>query len=387
MPKVHKTPLKLRPVISCINSYSSIFSTWLDFKMKELLQLFPSYIKNSTDLIKDLKAINLPKNAKLFTADASSMYTNIDTASGLQAFNNIFSTYENRISPTFPREFFLTVLELVMNNNLFTFGDSYWIQLQGTAMGTPAAPLYSIITYGFHENTRILNQYSSNLLYYKRYIDDIFGIWVDTPVNTWDNFKSDLDSFGLLRWNVENLTHSTTFLDLQIEISQGTIVTRTFQKELNLYLYIPPLSAHPHSCFKGFITGEIIRYWTQNSKTEDFISITTQFLNRLQLRGHCINELIPILQCAAASLDNKETASIRHKAKLQTKDTAFLHWVYHPKDITKNTLRNIYNNSLRGHDNFKDMRIAMSRPKNLKDILCKSSLPDVPGMNPSDFLT
>ncbi len=255
--------------------------------MKELLQLFPSYIKNSTDLIKDLKAINIPQNAKLFTADASSMYTDVDTASGLQVLNNIFSTYENRISPTFPREFFITVLELVMNNYIFTFGDSYWIQLQGTAMGKPATPLYSIITYGFHENTRILNQYSSNLLYYKRYIDDIFGIWVDTPVNTWDNFKSDLDSFGLLRWNVENLTHSTTFLDLQIEISQGTIVTRTFQKELNLYLYIPPLSAHPHSCFKGFITGEIIRYWTQNSKTEDFISITTQFLNRLQLRGHC----------------------------------------------------------------------------------------------------
>jgi len=208
--------------------------------MKELLQLFPSYIKNSTDLIKDLKAINLPKNAKLFTADASSMYTNIDTASGLQAFNNIFSTYENRISPTFPREFFLRALELVMNNNLFTFGDSYWIQLQGTAMGTPAAPLYSIITYGFHENNHILNQYSSNLFYYKRYIDDIFGIWVDTPLNTWNNFKSDLDSFGLLQWNVENLTHSTTFLDLQIEISQDTIVTKTFQKELNHYLYIPP---------------------------------------------------------------------------------------------------------------------------------------------------
>jgi hypothetical protein len=168
------------------------------------------------------------------------MYTNIDTATGLQALNNIFSTFENRISPTFPREFFLTVLELVMNNNIFTFGDSFWIQLQGTAMGTPTAPLYSIITYGFHENNHILNQYSSNLFYYKRYIDDIFGIWVDTPLNTWNNFKSDLDSFGLLQWNVENLTHSTTFLDLQIEISQDTIVTKTFQKELNHYLYIPP---------------------------------------------------------------------------------------------------------------------------------------------------
>jgi hypothetical protein len=87
-----------------------------------------------------------------------------------------------------------------------------------------------------------------------------------------------------------------------------------------------------------------------------------------------------------ASLDNKETASNRCKAKLQTEDTAFLHWVYHPRDITKNTLQNIYNNSLRGHDNFKDMRITMSRPKNLKDILCKSNLADVPGRNPSDFL-
>ena len=34
MPKVHKTPIKMRPVVSCINSFGSIFSTWLDLKMK-----------------------------------------------------------------------------------------------------------------------------------------------------------------------------------------------------------------------------------------------------------------------------------------------------------------------------------------------------------------
>jgi len=42
MPKVHKTPLQLRPVVSCINSFPLIFSTWLDFRMKELLHLIPS---------------------------------------------------------------------------------------------------------------------------------------------------------------------------------------------------------------------------------------------------------------------------------------------------------------------------------------------------------
>jgi hypothetical protein len=44
MPKVHKTPIKLRPMVSCINSFCSIFSTWLDFKMKSLLPLISSYI-------------------------------------------------------------------------------------------------------------------------------------------------------------------------------------------------------------------------------------------------------------------------------------------------------------------------------------------------------
>jgi hypothetical protein len=85
MPKVHKNPIKLRLVVSCINSFPSIFSTWLDFKMKELLRFIPSYINNSTELIKELKQLQLPPGARVFTADATSMYTNIDTVTGLQA--------------------------------------------------------------------------------------------------------------------------------------------------------------------------------------------------------------------------------------------------------------------------------------------------------------
>jgi len=53
--------------------------------MKSLLPLIPSYIKNSSDLIRELKMLHLPRSAKLFTADASSMYINIDSTSGIQA--------------------------------------------------------------------------------------------------------------------------------------------------------------------------------------------------------------------------------------------------------------------------------------------------------------
>ena len=103
MPKVHKNPLTFRPVVSCVNSFSSIFSNWLDYKMKDLLFLIPSYIKDSKHLLNEIKNLTLPPNAKLFTADATAMYTNIDIKSGIIAFEKLFDTYDNLIPKDFPR--------------------------------------------------------------------------------------------------------------------------------------------------------------------------------------------------------------------------------------------------------------------------------------------
>ncbi len=80
--------------------------------MKELLFLIPLYIKDSKQLIHEIKPLTLPPNVRLFTADATAMYTNIDTNIGIQAFENLFNTYINIIPKTFPREFFLKVLVL-----------------------------------------------------------------------------------------------------------------------------------------------------------------------------------------------------------------------------------------------------------------------------------
>lgn len=146
--------------------------------MKELLPLIKSYTKNSFEVIKDLEHLTIPRNALLFSADAKSMYTNIDSTTGLLTFQNFFESNANNISPTFPVTLFLKILEIVMNNNVFNFSDTYWLQLSGTAMGTPAACAYATITYGHFENTVILTEFRPQILFYRRYIDDIFGLWV-----------------------------------------------------------------------------------------------------------------------------------------------------------------------------------------------------------------
>jgi hypothetical protein len=155
---------------------------------------------------------------------------------------------------------------------------------------------------------------------------------------------------------------------------------------MNLYLYIPSLSAHPYSCLKGLIIGKILRYWCRNNEN-DFIQVTSLFVQRLLARGHTLQNLTPILQQAASMIDNKNTKDTPTSKHTNTKNTLCIHWKYHPAGIKKETIRKIYNETLKKHNNFDKMVIAMSRPKNLRDLLCHTQLPDIKNNNVSDILS
>jgi len=384
LPKVHKNPVTLRPVVSTTNSLLAIFSVWLDYKMKDLLPLIQSYIKNSTTIIKELEQLNIPENALLFTADATSMYTNIDTETGITAIREFLLDNHMAIPTSFPTDLFLQVLTIVMENNIFSFSNTYWLQLTGTAMGTPAACNYATITFGTHENKEILPRFSRQILYYRRYIDDIFGIWIPTTVNigqdaTWNSFKERLNNWGSLQWVIDKPSTQVHFLDLNITINKGKITTSTYQKDMNLYLYIPPRSAHPSSCLKGLLHGELQRYWIQNNPT-DFQEMAYKFIQRLLARGHTIDELTPLLLQAASHLNTARTVDLPKNT--QNADTLFIHWQHHPQGLQRRHLHQIYNATLKQDAPYSKMTVAVSRPTNLRDLLVRAQL-----NTPSDTYT
>ena len=79
-PKVHKDPWKLHPVTGIGGSLLAAAFKWVDVKLKEIFKFVPTYIFDWEELIRKLvKLSKLPIGALLFTADATSMYTNIDT--------------------------------------------------------------------------------------------------------------------------------------------------------------------------------------------------------------------------------------------------------------------------------------------------------------------
>ena len=253
----------------------------------------------------------MPNNAVLFSADAKSMYTNIDTDIGISALQDFLLLNAFHILASFPIQPFLQILEIVMKNNIFAFQDSYWLQLSGTAMGTPPACAYATLTYGHYENTVILLTYNSNLLYYRSYIDDIFGIWIPSATDnlkTWESFKKSLNNWGKLEWLIEEPSQVTNFLDLTLRISNSKIETKTFQKQMNQYLGL----VRTPSCLKDLIIGETQRYWLQNSKP-DFETILLKDIQCIIERGHKLESLIPLFKQAVAAINAKALHTYRQK--------------------------------------------------------------------------
>ena len=55
-----------------------------------------------------------------------------------------------------PLRFLWKVLKMVMDENVFKFGNNYFIQIKGTAMGTSVAKELTTTSYGWHEKIVIL---------------------------------------------------------------------------------------------------------------------------------------------------------------------------------------------------------------------------------------
>jgi hypothetical protein len=211
-------------------------------------------------------------------------------------------------------------------------------------------------------------------LYYKRYIDDIFGIWIpSTDINSdsWLQFKTLLNTWGNLKWKIEEPSSHTVFLDLNIHLHNSKITMSTLQKNMNLYLYIPPLSAHPPSCLKGLIASEMRRYWLQNNLA-DYKVILLKFIERLLDRGHTLPSLLPIYTQAAQTLDS--CTHLVNKMRYNNSNTLYIHKAYHSSGLQRHDIRQLYKKTLKPHIPFKQMTVTISRPMNLRDVLTKAKL-------------
>jgi hypothetical protein len=256
------------------------------------------------------------------------MYTNIDTNHALSVISDFLR--HSPICRDSDADPIIRALEIIMRNNLFKFGDTYWLQITGTAMGTPPACMYAVLYYGIHELT-LIPQFKATVPFYKRYIDDVLGVWItdedaETDERNWTKFQAAMP-FGKLTWEFSPRTPSVNFLDLTLTLEHQRIMTRLYEKPLNLYLYIPPHSAHPPGILSGMITGYITRVFRLTSTNTDREATIRKFYRRLCDRGYTPITLRPLFHNAL-----RRAQISRCKPIDDQEERIYLHLEYHPYD-------------------------------------------------------
>ena len=351
MYKVHKKTLSTRPVCSDCASITNPIGKWVDVQLQPVAQSMPTFFKDLFAFKKILEALTVPPGARGFSADAVSMYTNIDTDGALSEICPFLRDNAHRFD--YHADTLIRALEIVMKNNIIRFGDIYVRQISGTAMGKPPAPPWAIIFEGIHE-TKFLPQWQSNLLLYVRFIDDVYGIWIPsgdsaTDTTNWLALQAEVNNNHGLEWEFTERQESVDFLDLTIQIRpDGYVKTTLFEKPMALYLFIPPHSAHPPGVLAGHIFGNVLRIFRLNSEEEDIVKDMTQFLDRFLRRGHTREVLVPLFLkaisnarkfMATSDKERKDLKEAKHKAATRR---LYLHLEFHPQNPSPKDIQQLF---------------------------------------------
>jgi ribosomal protein L15 len=284
--KVHKKPVKGRPIVPSMTWLTFHLSQWLANQLNPLLSNTEWVLKDSYDLLASFKLMNetdLPHTVRIASADVDALYPSMDIKTGLQLVRNFIEELDWQTRQM--REFLIKAMEFVLTNGYIVFENDIYQQTNGAAMGSPMIPPYAnIFMYQLEKNTVHKYKNSGTLLLFKRFIDDVIIITKDSNITELQNELNNLDPSIKLTWSPP--AKHCNFLDVIVSIKNNKIHTSVFQKQLNTYAYLPFHSYHTTAQKRGFIKGEAIRYARICTSEVDFKLMVKLFTLRLQRRGY-----------------------------------------------------------------------------------------------------
>lgn len=291
LPKIHKIPVALRPICASTKSSTYNASKYLDIILQPIMKNISSFIRNSGELVCKLEAMVFPSYCQLLEADVENLYPSINIEDGLNSLRLALVRHMWAITEI---EFVVVLARWVLTNNYIQFGDRYYLQLMGTAMGTPFAVTFACIHLAIIEAETIdvikLQGFSLPLLYH-RFIDDIIAVFPSA-----EDGKAFMTVFNTRRVSIHCPNYkisakSVTFLDITILKDVrfntcGLLDVKLYQKPINKFLFLPPNSYHPKHCTNGWISGYIKRIRLNCSNDTDFVKFKSEFFTHLRNRGH-----------------------------------------------------------------------------------------------------
>ena len=160
--------------------------------------------------------------------DVTSLFTNIPLHETIDiAVDLLFNNYNIKMSKVQMKKLFM----FATAQTHFLYNGEYYDQVDGVAMGSPLGPVLANIFMGHHEKVWLQEYPGEGLLFYRRYVDDIFCLF-----ERQEQVKEFLDYINSKHRNIkftceEEENNTLPFLDISISKTEGrNFGTTTYRK-------------------------------------------------------------------------------------------------------------------------------------------------------------
>ena len=183
--------------------------------------------------------------------DVVGLFPNISYEEGLSTLRKRLETRKEKHVST---DTIIDLADIVLKNNIFTFGKKRLKQKRGTAIGIKFAPPYSILFMAELEQ-KIIKESEYKPYLWSRYIDDMFFLW--------EHGENKLKSFKLkhpiIKFTAEWSNISIKFLDVTLSLVEGVIETHLYVNPTDSHQCLQSSSCHPFHCKKGILYSQAFR--------------------------------------------------------------------------------------------------------------------------------
>ena len=327
--KMHKNPVKFRFIIGarqCVLKQAAkrlvkvlqlVMNTHRKYcnKIKFYTGIERNWmIDNNAAVLEDIQTINSKKNARnVQTFDFSTLYTKIPLEDlkeklketvekafkgGQNQFIQITKKnsrwYHSKRKESVSKDEVFSMIDLVIDNSFFKFGNRVYRQRIGIPMGIDPAPqMANLYLYAYESKfmeTLTKENYGAarKFNHTRRYIDDLNTLNNDGQLEKYHKEGRIYPREMTLNQENEN-NNQATFLDLDQEIKDKIIMVKTFDKRDSFKFEIvnyPDLSGNiPKRPAYGVYSSQIIRYARICSRKEDLIKRVKELTRKLLRKG------------------------------------------------------------------------------------------------------
>ena len=269
LPKIHKSNIPLRPIVSSIGNITYNLSKFLTQVLSPLVGKTEHYIKNSRDFVDKIKQLEVPPGRKMVSYDVTALFTSIPVDKAIKIIEERLKS-----DPTLPQrcelkiDQVLTLLSFCLTTTYFIYNKQFFKQKHGAAMGSSVSPVVANLYMEDFEEKALASAPNPPYVW-MRYVDDTFVVIHEYNIEEFTAHINSIDPNIQFTIDPEK-NGSIPFLDTEILLNDdASINTKVYRKPTHTDQYLNWSSNH-HLEHKRSVVRTLIQRAESIPSTDEF---------------------------------------------------------------------------------------------------------------------